>query len=148
MENTAYSHVEEALCKHGTYAGNTVGVSMRPLFKTHRDVVVLKKTDRELKKYDVVLYIGKSGKYVLHRIIGQKDGVYVIRGDNTYIKEYVPKESVLAYLVSFNRKGKRHSVEEFGYKLYSKVWNFIYPIRFCVYKPFALLRKVKRKLFK
>ena len=148
MENTAYSHVEEELRKHGTYAGNTVGVSMRPLFKTHRDVVVLKKTDRELKKYDVVLYIGKSGKYVLHRIIGQKDGVYVIRGDNTYIKEYVPKERVIAVMVSFNRKGKHHTTEEFGYKLYSRIWNFIYPIRFIFNKFCVLLRKIKRKLFK
>ena len=129
MENTAKFRIEDELEKHGTYATNTVGVSMRPLFKTHRDAVALKKADGECKKYDVVLYTGKSGKYILHRIIGKKDRFYVIRGGNTYTKEYVPKECVLAVMVSFNRKGKHHSVEERGYKFYSRVWNFIYPVR-------------------
>lgn len=148
METTASLRIEDELEKHGTYATNTVGVSMRPLFKTHRDAVVLKRAVCELKKYDVALYTDKGGRYILHRIIGKKEGFYVIRGDNTYIKEYVPRERVIAYMVSFNRKGKHHSTEEFGYKVYSRVWNFIYPVRFLFHKLFAPLRKIRRKLFK
>ena len=143
MENAASKTIEDELKKHGTYATKTVGVSMKPLFKTHRDAVVLKAADGEMKKYDVVLYTDKLGRYILHRIIGIKEGFYVIRGDNTYVKEYVPKERVIAFMVSFNRKGKHHTTEELGYKLYSRVWNFIYPIRFLFRKFFALARKIK-----
>ena len=148
MEYTASKTIEDELKKHGTYATNTVGVSMKPLFKTHRDAVVLKAADREMKKYDVVLYTDKIGRYILHRIIGIKEDVYVIRGDNTFVKEYVPKERVIAFMVSFNRKGKHHSTDELGYRIYSRVWNFIYPARFLFNKFLVLVRKVKRKISK
>ncbi len=142
--NSEISNPIEQLEKHGVYATNTQGKSMRPLFKTHRDAVVLKKLDREIKKYDVVLYT-VGDKYVLHRVIGKKDGAFVIRGDNTFKKEFVKDSSVIAYMVSFNRKGKHHSIDDFGYKLYSRVWNFIYPIRFLFHKFKALIRKIIKK---
>lgn len=148
MENTISLRIEDELLKHGTYATNTVGVSMRPLFKTHRDAVVLKRAEGELKKYDVALYTDKRGRYILHRVIGKKGDYYVIRGDNTFVKEYVPRERVIAYMVSFNRKGKHHSTDERGYKLYARVWNFIYPVRFVFHIFLALLRKIKRKFSK
>ncbi|MBE6645749.1 MAG: hypothetical protein E7612_10330 [Ruminococcaceae bacterium] len=144
MENTVSKRIEDELDKHGTYATNTVGVSMRPLFKTRRDVVVLKTPDRRIKKYDVVMYVDSADRYILHRVIGERDGVYVIRGDNTFKKEYVPKNRVIAYMVSFNRNGKHRTAEDFSYKLYSRVWNLIYPVRFLFNKFFALCRKTKR----
>ena len=144
MMNSEISNPIEQLEKHGVYATNTQGKSMRPLFKTHRDAVVLKKIDREIKKYDVVLYT-VGDKYVLHRVIGKKDGMLIIRGDNTYKKEFVSEDGIIAYMISFNRKGKRHTVEDFGYKLYSRVWNFIYPVRFLFRKFILLIKKMFRK---
>ena len=148
MENTLTKQkIEDELSVSGVVATNTVGVSMKPLFKTHRDAVVLKKPDRALGKYDVVLYKNSTGRYVLHRVIGEKNGVFIIRGDNTFEREYVPKEDILAYMISFNRRGKHHTVGEVGYKLYSRVWNFIYPVRFFAHKVLSLLRKTKKALF-
>lgn len=122
--------IEEELEKHGVHASTTVGVSMRPLFRTRRDMIILKKPDRELRKYDIVLYRDGRGKYIMHRIIRVRELEYIIRGDNTYRLEHVPKERIIALLTEFNRKGKRHSCEERGFKIYSRVWNFIYPVRF------------------
>ncbi len=147
-DNTPSLCIEDELNKYGTYATNTVGVSMQPLFKTHRDVAVLKKPDRDLKKYDVVLYIGASHKYILHRIIGVREECFIIRGDNTFVKEYVQRDKILAYLISFNRKGRRHAVEDFGYKLYSRFWNFIYPIRYLFNCFRRALIKIKRTVFR
>lgn len=138
--------IEKQLEEYGTYATNTVGPSMRPLFKTHRDVVVLKRVDGALKKYDVALY-RIDGKYILHRVIGVRENHYVIRGDNTFIKEYVPKDKILGVMVSFNRDGKHHDVNEAGYKFYSVFWNFIYPIRRAFAAVRRILGKIKRKLF-
>ena len=140
--------IESELAKYGTYASVTRGPSMRPLFRTHRDMVVIKRIERPLRKYDVVLYTGAHNKYTMHRIIGIKNGVYVIRGDNTYSKEYVVPERIIGILSEFNRKGKKGSVDSFSFKLYSRVWNFIYPIRFVFYKIKRLLSKIKRAIFK
>ena len=149
MESTANRpsrSIEDELSEHGNYATNTVGVSMKPLFKTHRDVVTLIPPDREIKKYDILLYKTPDGRYVLHRVIAVKDGIYVIRGDNTYVKEYVPREWVIAYAVAFNRKGKRHKTTDLSYKIYSRLWHFIYPVRLVFFKMRMLLSKIKRKI--
>ena len=138
--------VEEEIREHGTYATNTVGTSMRPLFKTHRDVVLLKALEREIRKYDVVFYSDERGRHILHRVIGFHDGYFIIRGDNTFVKEYVQPERIIAYMVAFNRNGKHHNTDEFGYKLYSRLWHYIYPIRALWRKTRSLLGKIKRKL--
>lgn len=140
--------VESELDRCGVYASVTSGVSMRPLFRTNRDMVILKKPDAEPKKYDVVLYKLPSGRYVLHRIIGVRDNRFIIRGDNTYSLEYVDKTDILAVLAEFNRRGKRVSVDNGVYLAYARVWNFIYPVRFVCYKVLSLAKKVYRKIFK
>ena len=141
--------IEQELDKHGVYASITSGTSMRPLFKTHRDMVIIEKPKGELKKYDVALYHSKTGNdYVLHRVIAVREEDYVIRGDNTFVKEYVPKKAIVGVLTVFNRKGKRHSTEDLGYRIYSVIWNFIYPLRF-VFRCFrTVLAKVYRKIFR
>ena len=148
-ENIAFKRIEDELKQHGSCAVSTVGVSMKPLFKTRRDAVVLAPiSDREIEKYDVLLYTDPHGRYILHRVIKVKSDVLIIRGDNTYKKEYVSRERVIAYMTAFNRKGKHHTVGEVGYKVYSRIWNFLYPLRLPVHKFRALIRRIKRKLFK
>lgn len=141
--------IEQIIEKDGIYPSVTVGRSMRPLFKTHRDMVILEKCSEPPKKYDVVLYrIGE--KYILHRIIGidSEKNCYIIRGDNTYKKEYVPFSKIIARLTSFKRRGKHGSVEDSSYKIYSRVWNFIYPIRFLFNLFKRCIKKVYRSIFR
>lgn len=143
--NNPSERIEDELQKHGTYATNTLGVSMRPLFRTHRDAVFLSVPDRKIKKYDVVLYTDNLDRYILHRVIKVRAGDFIIRGDNTYVKEYVPRERVIAYMISFTRGGKHHKIDEFGYKFYSRFWNFIYPLRWFLHKLRSLVRKIIKK---
>lgn len=142
------SAVEAELKKNGIYASVTKGVSMQPLFRTNRDMIILKTPDAPPKRFDVVLYKSRSGKYVLHRIIRVRKDEYVIRGDNTYSLEYVPKDGILAVLTEFNRKGKRRSASSKGYRLYARFWNFIYPLRHLYVKSRSLASKVYRAIFK
>lgn len=143
-----YSSIKNELETQGFYVCRSYGVSMQPLFKTHRDVIVLESPKRELKKYDVVLYGVGDDEYFLHRIIKVTPDHYLIRGDNTFVIERVKKESVIGVLISYTRNGKKHSVSDFSYKLYSRVWNFIYPFRFILRKSRIFLGRVYRKLFK
>ena len=150
MDNSEFYNtaVESELKKNGVYASVTQGVSMRPLFKTHRDMIILKTPETEPKKYDVVLYKTRGEKFILHRIIKVLPDKFIIRGDNTYVLEYVPKDTVLAVLTEFNRKGKRITVENKLYKIYSFVWTNAYPLRYLVRRGLNLAGKIYRKLFK
>ncbi len=143
--------IESVLEAEGHYASTIKGVSMRPMLKTARDVVVLQRVNagERLSRFDVALYkVGE--KYVLHRVIDidENKGVYIIRGDNTYSLEYVKFDSVLARLISFNRAGKHHSVDERSYLSYAAFWNAIYPVRSVLAKCRRALGRVKRAIFK
>ena len=147
MRNCDFSSevIESELATHGVYASVTKGTSMYPLFKTNRDVIIVKPPVSELKKYDVALYRSILGAYTLHRVIAVRDNEYVIRGDNTYKKEYVAKDRVIAVLTEFNRDGKKHTVNDFSYRLYSRIWNFIYPIRFLFVKAKAIIARIFKR---
>ena len=145
FQNTA---IESELEKYGVYASNTKGVSMEPLFRTNRDMVVISRPTGELRKYDVALYRSPGGKYVLHRVVGVKDDLYLIRGDNTYTLERVPKQAVIGVLTEFNRKGRARKCTDLSYRIYSVVWTSIYPLRGFLRYIRYVLRAICRKLFK
>lgn len=121
---------EEILKRDGVLVYRTQGVSMRPMLKQNRDLVTIRPISGRLKKYDVPLYRKQGGGYLLHRIIAVTENGYVIRGDNTYKKELdVTDNDIVGVLTAFKRKGKDYTVESKGYRLYARVWNFIYPLR-------------------
>ena len=147
--NEKQGNIENILLKDGVYASVTSGVSMRPLFKTHRDMIILKPAEERPKKYDVVLYrIGD--KYILHRVVrvNEKLGAFIIRGDNTYRKEIVPFDKIIAVLTAVNRKGKRIEVTDLGYRIYSVFWTAIYPLRYPIGKGRLLLGAIYSKIFR
>ena len=118
MFDTRQSHlIEGELEKYGTYASTTVGASMRPLFRTGRDMVIIEKPKGELRRFDVALYKSRSGAYTLHRVIRVCEDEYLIRGDNTYRIEHIAKERIIGVLTAFNRKGKgiRQTSSDIGY---------------------------------
>lgn len=140
--------IEQELDRYGTYASVTRGISMRPLFKTHRDMVIICRVPEKLKKYDVVLYTGAGNQYTMHRIIGFDGDNLIIRGDNTYRREIVPRDHVIGILSGFNRRGKSHTVEERGYKIYSRIWHYLYPVRHFFHLLRRLASKIKHAIFK
>ena len=128
--NDLNSNIEGQLGEQGYYVSTTVGWSMYPMLRNRRDrIVLLPKGSDRLKKFDLPLYRRPDGKYILHRIIGVRSDCYVIRGDNTYVKEYVPEEWIIGYVSEFYREDRHVLVSSKFYRLYAVVWNFIYPIR-------------------
>lgn len=131
---------EEILARDGRLVYRTRGVSMKPMLYQNRDLVCIKVPEGPLKKYDVALY--KRGKsYVLHRVVGVRDGYYLIRGDNTYTLEHVQNDAVIGVVESFVRDGKRHSVTDPGYRIYVRFWNAAYPARVLAKRLIIALRK-------
>ena len=141
-------NIEEILSVQGFYVSTTVGMSMWPMLKNRRDRIVISSVgDRKLRPLDVPLYRRPDGKYVLHRILWVKDDHFVIRGDNTYVLERVPKEWVIGYLTEFYRKGKHIRVESRAYRCYAAIWRLLYFPRLCWNLFRRVAGKIKRILF-
>ena len=139
------SGIEEQLREQGVYVSTTVGWSMWPMLRNRRDRIILLPIGNErLKKYDLPLYRRPDGKYVLHRIIGVRDGKYIIRGDNTFTKEIVPDEWILGYVSEFYRSDRHILTSSKGYRLYAAAWRWIYPMRWCLYFAQRCIGKLKR----
>ncbi len=119
---------EELLARDGYLVYKTRGVSMEPMLRQNRDLVIIRIPACRLHKYDVALY-RRGRNYVLHRVIGVEKDHYLIRGDNTYSVETVSDEDVIGVLTSFKRKGKEISTENRSYRFYVRFWNAIYPVR-------------------
>lgn len=116
-------------------AGQTVrylpfhGVSMLPLLRQGKDAVELAPLPPRLKKYDLPVYRYPSGKYVMHRVVAVKDEGYICLGDNTYEYEFVRPELMIGLVRTIKRGDKLISVDAGSYRLYSRIWCAIYPLR-------------------
>ena len=129
---------ENELNTNGLLVYTNVGVSMLPLIKENRDVLVAKKAEiKDLKKYDIVLFRRNNakgrGEYVLHRIIKfLPDSRYYIAGDNCTSGETVEAEQIMGVLVSVQREEKAIRLNGFIYGLYVYMWCAPYHLRFLI----------------
>ena len=150
MKTCEINAVEEQLKTDGTAAFLTRGASMYPLLRTHKDIVVIGPAEHPLCEGQVPLYrVDGAKNLVLHRIIGvADDGKYIIRGDNTYQKEYVPQDHVIGVMTAVYRGGKYiDCANSKKYKFYVKFNRFSYPVRWLwKTKIRAFLGTVKRKI--
>lgn len=141
----------EVLENAGEVILTITGNSMLPLLRHRRDKVCLVKLDGKLKKYDIPLFLRADGKFILHRIVGVKADGYVIIGDNQYLKEYqVQHSQVIGVVKGFWRKGRYISCDDYGYRVYSRLWVYGYPFRhgcFLSKKLFVRTIKFLSKMF-
>lgn len=114
----------ETPLKEGKEAGLVIrGNSMWPLLHDGVDKIFLKRVDF-YRNYDIILYRRNSGNYVLHRIIGKKNGAYILAGDGEFEKEYpIYPNQILAKATRGIRKGKPFSCDSIRYKIYSFIWS-------------------------
>lgn len=105
------------------------GVSMLPMLRQDKDAVELSPLPPKLKKYDLPVYRYPSGKIVMHRVVDVKDDCYICLGDNTYRYERIPQEWMIGLVTAFRRGKKRIEVSDPRYRLYSRVWVALYPVR-------------------
>jgi len=96
---------EEKLLSDGSVIYPFHGGSMKPVLSEKRcDLVMIRKKEGRLGKYDLALY-RDDGKYVLHRVVYAEPGGYLIRGDHRSVTRYVEEERVIGVLESFHRRG-------------------------------------------
>lgn len=124
------------------------GNSMWPLLRSAQDKIFLKKLDF-YKIYDIILYKRDNGSYVLHRIVGEKNGAFYLAGDGEFKKEYpIYNNQIVAGAVGGVRKGKPFSCAGLPYRIYSRVWTAILPIRPYIVHIVAPVRRRLKDVFK
>ena len=134
----------EEILNNGTLVYTSEGDSMLPLIRQGRDVLVIKKReDTRLKKYDVVLF-KRDNKYILHRILKVRKNDYYIVGDNRYVGEYVLDNQIIGVLTSVIRDKKEISFKSKKYLLYVHLWCDFFFIRKNILRIKKLLKKKAR----
>ena len=111
--------IEDALIKYKKCVFPIKGVSMLPMLEQDRDTVLVVPCEKPPKKYDLVLCRYRE-KYILHRLIGVKDGYYLLCGDNCITTEKVKKEHILGVAEGFFKNGKYISCSDESYLKYAK----------------------------
>lgn len=151
VNTTSYG---EELNKSGKILFTIKGVSMRPLFRTDEDAILVVKCDPEtLKNLDIVLFnrvsVAKGEQYVLHRIVGRRsDGNFLIAGDNCDNYDVVEPKDILGVVTSAQRGNKPIKLEGFGYSMYKYLWCAPYHFRFVVLRIRHMARSLARRIIK
>ena len=119
----------EALQDDGEVILTVTGRSMAPMLRHRRDRVCLAKPqEKQLKKYDIPLFIRPDGKYILHRIVKVKRAGYAVMGDNQFAKEYpVLPSQIIAVVKGFWRDDRYTACDNPFYLFYCRFWCFLYP---------------------
>ena len=123
------SSFEQVIAERGELIYTNVGNSMYPLIRP-RDLLVISKVDRPLRRLDIPLYQRDSGQFVLHRIIKKRKNDYLICGDNRiWIEEGITDKHIIGVLTAIIRNGKRESVYCFKRRVYARLWWITFPVR-------------------
>lgn len=140
--------IEAVLEEKGEVITSTSGISMYPMLRHRRDMIVVKKAVHPLKRHDVAVYRMPSGKLLIHRVLKVRDDCYIIRGDNRLNKEYIKHEWIFGVLKEFYRGGKKYDCETSrSYKAYIVFMRLTFPLRILWHKGRDLLVKIKHLIF-
>lgn len=143
---------EELLDRDGRLVYTNKGVSMMPLLRQDRDLMMIeKKGEARCRRFDAVLFRrpGNNGRdaYVMHRILRvNDDGTYYIVGDNCLTGETVREENVLGVLTGVVRDGKTVDFHSLGYRAYVWLWGGRPGVRKLVKLPRALAARCWHRL--
>ena len=144
---------EEVLAQNGKLAYTNVGISMMPLIREGRDVMMIEARETAaIRRYDAVLFrrtgVTGRGAYVLHRILKiLPDGKYWIVGDNCTSGEVVDPANVLGVLTQVSRDGRKTiRVTDLSYRAYVLFWCKRYHLRFFLLRGMQFAKRVVRML--
>ncbi len=123
------------------------GTSMFPLINPPSDSVVLRAIgDTPIKTGDILLYQRESGLLVLHRLCRIKQDGYYFTGDNqTEVEGPLQASQLLAIVTCICRNGHTFRVTHPVYKICSRIWLFLRPVRPFISRPLGMLwRRLRR----
>lgn len=137
-------NIEELLSQGNTVQIHPKGYSMYPMFIPERDEAVIAPVSdaSRLKRGEVVLYRRDGGILVLHRICKvNKNGFYLVGDNQTEVEGPLRAEQMRGILVAFIRNGKEIPTDNMVYRIASRLWLLLRPVRRCITVPVAWLKR-------
>lgn len=136
-------HFEDVLERDNRLVYTNRGISMLPLLRQGKDILVIDKIGPEgCRCYDAVLFKRDNGQYVLHRVLKIRNGRYWILGDNCVVGEWVREDQLLGILTGVLRGGQRKiDFHSLGYRLYVRLWCAPWRLRIFLQKAFHFPRR-------
>ena len=131
-----FDYVAERLSDGDNVRLRLKGNSMFPLLRNNKDVVVLAPcTGEKLVPMDVVLFRYR-GDYVLHRIVRREGDRLLMQGDGVYASyEQCMVGDVVGRVIAVCRpSGRVDSVDGWRWRITSRLWRVVEPLRRCVLK--------------
>lgn len=123
--------ITEVLDSGGEFTLFPRGTSMLPLVIQGRDSVTLIKPNG-YSIGDIAFYRRADGAFVLHRIVGEKDGAFVMCGDNQLEREYgITPDMIIGRAVRITRGGREITEKNFLYLIYKILWKNFFIRRVC-----------------
>ena len=128
------STFERELAERGRLVYPNTGVSMLPLLREHRDLMVIEpRPAGRLRVGDAVLF-RRGNRYVLHRVLRVRRTDYVIVGDNQRVPERgVKDEQILGILTAVIRDGRQWEVSSPWMRLYGLGCVVFFPARYVLF---------------
>ncbi len=132
----------EALLQTGkTVILTPKGHSMEPLLHPGNAQVMVGPLKENPSKGDILLWHRKTGTYVLHRMIGENEKQYLLRGDHGTKTDHAKKGRVIGVVTEINRGPKWFPVTDPIYRVYVHIWMLFFPLRACFYRLHGKMRK-------
>lgn len=121
----AFDIISEKIKNGGEVSFSPKGISMLPILKPSCDTVTISAACEKPKKGDVVFYRRKDGSFVLHRIIREAGGSFVMCGDNQFrLEKGVDEKQIIGILKRLEHNNKELDFNSLFYKLYVRHLSF------------------------
>lgn len=125
-----YPVLSESIARGSDVSITVTGTSMLPLLHNETDTALLTGVKGRLNKYDLAFYRRGDGSFVLHRVVKVTPKGYIMLGDNQVVTEHgITEKNIIAVVKGFTRGGKKYSVSNRMYMLYSVIWTNLRPLR-------------------
>ena len=140
--------IEELLACNKQAIFTISGYSMLPFMGSQRDQVLLGKRDFEsLKKGEIILFQLDCGKYILHRIYKVTSDGYLTMGDgNLHYDGVIRPDQVIGVVEKIYRKNKEIDCSSTWFKIISRIWMVLRPIRKYILKMYFLMHRCKKRV--
>ena len=123
------------------------GTSMAPFLRHKKDAVILTSFDGTPNPGDILFYVLDNGRPLLHRFHRVlPDGRYLICGDHLLGLEHVRPDQVWARAVQLQRGQTLFSADAGWWRLLSRLWIALFPLRRPLLAVLHALWRAKQKL--
>ncbi len=118
----------------------TSGRSMEPLLHEGETQVLIRPLTETPQPGDILLWWRWDDVLILHRLIGEDEERFLLRGDNCAKSNRARKDRIVGVVTDICRNGRWFSVKSRRYRAYVRFWMSTAPMRLTLHRAGAKAR--------